>query len=197
MRGLMSETMFDKDLKQQKENVAKEIAEKCRLTGDFTLRSGKKSNVYFDKYQFESDPILLGKICELLKYMIPLYTDVIAGLETGGIPIATVLSRMTGIPLAIIRKEAKTYGTCNQAEGADMVGKNVVLIEDVISTGESVLEAMDDMSSQGVKFTKVICVIDREHHDGYSFEDRGADFDRLYTGNYINQLSDTRDVNFA
>ena len=81
-----------------------------RLTGTFKLRSGQVSNQYFDKYLFESNPALL-EIAKQLKELIPPETEVLAGLEMGGIPVATALSLQTGIPVVFVRKEAKKYGT--------------------------------------------------------------------------------------
>src|SRR4051812_41250597 len=89
-----------------------QIRQSARLTGRFTLRSGKVSDTYFDKYQFEADPELLRGIAQAMASLVPANTEVLAGLEMGGIPIATMLSQVTGIPAAFIRKEPKDYGTC-------------------------------------------------------------------------------------
>ena len=93
-------------------NVAAEIRRVAKLTGTFRLRSRATSDTYFDKYQFEAYPELLRAVAELMIPLVPSGTQVLAGLEMGGIPIATMLSQVTGIPTAFIRKEAKTYGTC-------------------------------------------------------------------------------------
>src|SRR5450759_292189 len=96
---------------------------KCaRLTGHFVLRSGNVSDTYFDKYQFEADPHLLLAIAHEMAALIPKGTEVLAGLEMGGIPIVTLLSRVTGLPAAFIRKEPKEYGTCRYAEGMSLKG---------------------------------------------------------------------------
>jgi len=90
------------------------IRQSARLTGSFTLRSGKVSDTYFDKYQFEAEPILLKSIAESMSTLIPSGTEVLAGLEMGGIPIVTMLSQVTGLPAAFSRKEPKEYGNpCN------------------------------------------------------------------------------------
>jgi len=119
--------------------LANEIYKTAHLTGSFKLRSGKVSNDYFDKYLFESNPILLKEIAEHLSRLIPEGTEVLAGLEMGGIPIATALSLKTGIPVAFVRKKAKEYGTCKLAEGIEIQGKNVCIIEDVATTGGQIL----------------------------------------------------------
>ena len=87
------------------------------------LRSGVVSNEYFDKYRFEADPVLLRDIAAALVPLVPAGTEALAGLELGGVPIATVLSQLTGIPAYFVRKEAKTYGTCQLAEGGDVDGR--------------------------------------------------------------------------
>ena len=96
---------------------------RSHITGEFVLRSGVTSTEYFDKYRFEADPALLRDIAAALVPLVPDGTEVLAGLELGGVPIATVLSQLTGIPAAFVRKEAKTYGTCQLAEGGDRRGQ--------------------------------------------------------------------------
>ena len=113
-------------------NLAKRVLTKSKIFGDFTLRSGKKSDSYFDKYQFESDPVLLADIAAEMKEIVPEETEILAGLEMGGIPVATAISLRSGHHCAFIRKEAKPYGTCKYSEGAELNGKTVLLVEDVV-----------------------------------------------------------------
>lgn len=143
-------------------SLALRIRECSRLTGTFVLRSGKVSDTYFDKYQFESDPVLLRDIAEALKTLVPPGTEVLAGLEMGGIPIVTMLSQLTGIPAAFIRKEPKEYGTCRYAEGASFVGKRFVLVEDVVSSGGAIIDALAKMRADGQEPEAALCVIDRQ-----------------------------------
>src|SRR3954467_3965030 len=89
--------------------LAQRVNLACRLHGAFTLRSGQSSSTYFDKYLFEGDPLLLRDIAAAAADLIPLNTEVLAGLELGGVPVATALSLATGIPAAFVRKEAKSY----------------------------------------------------------------------------------------
>src|SRR5258708_2218703 len=100
--------------------LARAIYELAHLTGQFTLRSGAVSDEYFDKYLFEGDPELLRDIAEQLAALVPPDTDALAGLELGGVPIATALSNRTGLPTRFVRKAAKGYGTCRLAEGGDI-----------------------------------------------------------------------------
>lgn len=143
-------------------DIAAEIKRVAKLTGRFQLRSGGTSDTYFDKYQFEAYPKLLRSIAESMSSFVPADTQVLAGLEMGGIPVATVLSQLTGIPAAFIRKEAKAYGTCKYAEGPQLPQNNVVLVEDVVSTGGAILDALRKLRSDGVNPIVVLCVIDRE-----------------------------------
>ncbi len=141
--------------------LAKKIDAICHLKGDFLLRSGIRSTEYFDKYRFEAQPQLLKEIAEQLKIFIPAGTEALAALEMGGIPIGTALSLITGIPCAFIRKEAKTYGTCQFAEGFDVKNKKLCIIEDVITSGGQVLLSTDDLRRSGARVENVLCVINR------------------------------------
>ena len=87
------------------------ISQAAKIRGSFTLRSGAVSDTYFDKYQFEAIPELLADIAQAMRELIPKGTEVLAGLEMGGIPIVTMLSQVSGIHSAFIRKEPKEYGT--------------------------------------------------------------------------------------
>lgn len=160
--------------------LANEIYKTAHLTGSFKLRSGKVSNDYFDKYLFESDPILLKEIIEHLSELIPEGTEVLAGLEMGGIPIATALSLNTGIPVAFVRKEAKEYGTCKLAEGIDIQGKNVCVIEDVVTTGGQILLSAKDLKNCGAVVNNVLCVIEREQQGRDNLENSGLKFLSLF-----------------
>jgi orotate phosphoribosyltransferase len=144
-----------------KQELAKEIYQVSHLTGHFKLRSGQTSNEYFDKYRFEALPHILKEIARHMKALIPEGTEILAGLEMGGIPIATALSLETGLPCAFVRKEAKEYGTCQFAEGMDLTGKKVCIIEDVITTGGQVILSTKDLRSLGAEVQSVLCVIHR------------------------------------
>ncbi len=143
------------------QELAKKIDQICHLKGDFLLRSGTRSHEYFDKYRFESQPFLLQEIAEQLKSKIPVGTEALAALEMGGIPIGTALSLATGLPCAFIRKSAKEYGTCQFAEGLEVKGKKLCLIEDVITSGGQVLLSTEDLRRAGAHVENVICVINR------------------------------------
>lgn len=142
--------------------LAKAIYKTSFLTGNFTLRSGQTSSVYFDKYLFESHPILLAEIAEHLSEKIPQDTEILAGLETGGIPLATALSLKTQLPVVFVRKQAKSYGTCKLAEGIDIQGKKLCIIEDVITTGGQVILSANELKKIGAFLETALCVILRD-----------------------------------
>ncbi len=150
--------MTDPDLDA---SLAQDIDACCRLSGEFTLRSGQVSHEYFDKYLFESDPALLQRVVERLVHLLPADTELLGGLEMGGIPIATMLSARTGLPALFVRKEAKTYGTCKLAEGPDVSGRRVTLVEDVVTTGGAVRDATRALREYGAVVEHVVCAIDR------------------------------------
>ncbi len=161
--------------------LARRIHDTSRLTGSFTLRSGQVSDTYFDKYQFEASPTLLRDICIATLPLLPDGTRVLAGLEMGGIPIATVLSQLTGLPAAFVRKAPKTYGTCRYAEGAALAGRQVTLIEDVVSSGGAIVEAAQRLRSDGVPVDRVVCVIDRRSSDADALAAEGLELTALFT----------------
>jgi orotate phosphoribosyltransferase len=141
--------------------LARDIDACCRLTGEFTLRSGQVSTEYFDKYLFESDPALLARVVARMVGLVPEGTELLGGLELGGIPIATVLSTRTALPALFVRKKAKEYGTCKLAEGPDVAGRRITLVEDVITTGGAVRDATRALRDAGAVVDTVVCAIDR------------------------------------
>jgi orotate phosphoribosyltransferase len=141
--------------------LARRVGERCRLSGEFTLRSGEVSDTYFDKYLFEADPLLLAEIAAHAAALVPDGTDVLAGLELGGVPVATALSLATGVPAAFVRKQAKPYGTAKLAEGAAVEGRRVLVVEDVITTGGQAAISAAELRSRGALVESVLCIIDR------------------------------------
>jgi orotate phosphoribosyltransferase len=146
-------------------DLARDIDGCCRLTGEFTLRSGQVASEYFDKYLFEADPTLLARVARSMVQLLPDDTYLVGGLELGGIPIATMVSSLTGRPAVFVRKKAKEYGTCKLAEGPDVSGQKVTLIEDVITTGGAVRDATRALRDAGATVEVVVCAIDRSPGD--------------------------------
>lgn len=142
-------------------DLAKAIHAIAHLKGNFTLRSGRTTTEYFDKYQFEADPALLGRIADELAGLVPPETEVLAGLEMGGIPVVTILAQRLGLPTAFVRKMAKPYGTVRLAEGAAVAGRRVLIVEDVVTSGGQISLSAADLRDLGAIVNKALCVIDR------------------------------------
>ncbi len=168
-----------------KNDIAKWIYQASHLNGEFKLRSGKISNEYFDKYLFEAEPKLLMEIAKIMKTLIPRGTEIIAGLEMGGIPVVTALSVESGIKSAFVRKKAKEYGTCKIAEGADVSDKNVCVIEDVVTTGGQIIESVKELRKRGAKIDTVLCVILRDDKAIETLANEGLKIIPAFTMVYI------------
>ncbi len=139
--------------------LAIDLSAAALLTGHFILRSGTVSDHYFDKYRFESDPALLRRIASRMVKLLPSDTEILAGLELGGVPLATAMSLECGLPAVFVRKAAKTYGTCQAVEGGDVSARQIVMIEDVISTGGAVFDAAQLLLAAGADLAGVICAV--------------------------------------
>lgn len=161
--------------------LAKAIYEISHLTGKFLLRSGQTSHEYFDKYRFESQPNLLREIAKQMAPMIPPGTQILAGLEMGGIPVATALSLETGLPCLFVRKEAKEYGTCKFAEGLEFKGQKLCIIEDVVTTGGQVILSAKDLKDAGAVVENVLSVIHRGNGHEPKLAEVGLNFKALMT----------------
>lgn len=150
--------MTDHDLA----DLAALVRDRCLLTGRFALRSGRVATEYFDKYQFEADPRLLDVLAAAMAPLVPRGTEVLAGLEMGGIAVVTALGRHTGLPCAFVRKQAKTYGTARLAEGAKVAGRTVLVVEDVVTSGGQIAISTGQLRDLGARIDHALCVIDRE-----------------------------------
>ena len=164
-----------------RDTLARTIYERTHLTGEFRLRSGAVSNEYFDKYLFESDPSLLRAIGEALVPLLPPGTDALAGLELGGVPLATMISQLTGLPALFVRKEAKTYGTCRLAEGGELDGRRLTVVEDVVTSGGQVVTSCGDLRERGALVEQAVCVIDREAGGAKNLAEVDVELRALYT----------------
>ena len=171
------------------EDLARDIDVRCRLDGQFTLRSGQSANTYFDKYLFESDPVLVERVVRRMADLIPTNVDMLGGLELGGVPLATLLSHLTGLPALFVRKEAKTYGTCRLAEGGDPDGRRILLVEDVISTGGAIRNAAQALRAQGATVTTVVCAIDRPDTEVHPLAADGLEVRSVLSQSQLDSLS--------
>nr|WP_246283682.1 orotate phosphoribosyltransferase [Nocardioides perillae] len=151
------------------------------MTGEFTLRSGQVATEYFDKYLFEADPLLLARVAREVVNLLPHDTELLGGLELGGVPIATSVSGITGTPALFVRKQAKEYGTCKLAEGPPVEGRRVTLIEDVVTTGGAVRDATRALREAGAVVEVVVCAIDRSPGEENPLADVGLELRSVLT----------------
>lgn len=160
--------------------LARQIFETAHVTGRFKLRSGIVSDEYFDKYQLEANPALLKRIAEAMLPNIPDDTEVLAGLEMGGIPVVTMLSQLSGLPCLFVRKTAKQYGTAKFAEGPDYAGKRVTIVEDVVTSGGQIILSHQDLVNSGARCSKALCIIDREQGGAEKLAEAGIELTSLF-----------------
>ncbi len=161
--------------------IAERIAEVSLLKGEFTLRSGRKSHYYLDKYLFSTQPDILAELGKMFAQRLPEGVTKLAGAELGGIPLVSAASMASGIPCLFIRNQKKEYGTAKQLEGKLAADDKVVLVEDVCTTGGQILEAAKVIEAQGASILKIIGTIDREEGARANIEGAGYVFEALFT----------------
>ncbi|MBE6488677.1 MAG: orotate phosphoribosyltransferase [Methanosphaera stadtmanae] len=150
--------------------------------GDFTLSSGKKSDYYVDMKKAITMPDILECVAHLITEKIENDdTDKIAGPALGAVPIATATSLISKKPMLMIRKKKKSYGTSKQIEGELNPDDNVIIVEDVTTTGGSLLKAIDVINENGGNITKAFVIVDREEGAKETFEKKGIIFEPLLT----------------
>lgn len=169
--------------------LARDVDARCRIHGEFVLRSGQVAQEYFDKYLFETEPALLRRVADRMVDLVPSSTELLGGLELGGVPLATMLSSLTGIPTLFIRKAAKQYGTRRLAEGGDPMGRTIVLVEDVITTGGAVLDAASALRELGATVTTVVCAIDRSGREANALAAHGISVSAVMTKQLLDSLT--------
>ena len=173
--------MQSPSLSLSRDEVARRIAEVSLLHGEFTLRSGRTSSYYLDKYLFSTQPDILASLGRMFADRLPAETTRLAGAELGGIPLVTAASLASGKPCIFIRNQKKEYGTARQLEGAVDAEDRVVLVEDVATTGGQVLEAARVIEACGARIIRIIATIDRMEGARENIEQAGYPFDALFT----------------
>jgi len=163
------------------EQLAKRIADVSLLRGEFTLRSGRKSNYYLDKYRFETQPDVLAELGKLFATKIGPNVKRIAGPELGAVALAASASIASGKPFVIVRNAKKDYGSAKQIEGVLEAGDVVAIVEDIMTTGGQVLEAAKSLEAAGAKIDRIIGVIDRLEGARANIEGAGYVFESLFT----------------
>jgi orotate phosphoribosyltransferase len=141
--------------------LGRELVKASYLKGDFVLRSGKRSNRYFDKFLFETDPAVLRRLGKHLARLVPAETQRLAAPELGAVLLGGAVSMESGLPLVLVRKEPKGYGTSKQIEGRFEPGDRVTVIEDVVTTGGDSLRSAQVLRDAGVEVIQLVVVLDR------------------------------------
>ena len=166
--------------------------------GRFTLKSGIESPFYVDLRPLASDPKILKHLSNYLLEMLPLDNfDLICGVPYAALPMATAMSLESYIPLIIKRKEAKAYGTKKLIEGIFQKGQNCLLVEDVITSGKSLLETIDEVENEGLNVSDIVVVLDRQQGGREKLQEKGYNVHTLFTISEVvkilkeeNQLTD-------
>jgi orotate phosphoribosyltransferase len=142
-------------------DIGRDLVKASYLKGDFVLRSGRRSNRYFDKFLFETEPALLKRIGKHLAELVPQETQRLAAPELGAVLLGGAVSLETGLPLILVRKEPKGYGTAKQLEGRLEAGEKVTVIEDVVTTGGDSLRSVQVLREAGLEVIHLVVVLDR------------------------------------
>ena len=163
--------------------LASALANAALLRGEFTLRSGRTSKYYLDKYRFTTRPELLCALAALFADRVRAIggVDRLAGAELGGIPLVTATGLEMGLPFVFVRNQKKDYGTAKQLEGELNAGECVVLLEDIATTGGQAVEAIRTLRDAGARVPAVITAIDREEGARANVENSGCRFEALFT----------------
>lgn len=164
-----------------RDELCRRIKDAAYLEGDFTLRSGRKSHYYLDKYLFETQPDILKALGDSFAAFAVESTTLIAGAELGGVGLAAATSMACGKPWVIIRNAKKDYGTSKPFEGKMTDGDSVLLVEDIATTGGQVLEAAKLITGLGANVERIVAVIDRQEGARENIEGAGFVFDALFT----------------
>jgi orotate phosphoribosyltransferase len=164
-----------------RETLAKRIADVALLRGEFTLRSGRKSNYYLDKYLFETQPDILRELARLYARRIPANVDRLAGPELGAIALAAATAMEAGKPFVIVRNQKKGYGSGKLIEGTLKPGESVVIIEDILTTGGQIVEAAKTLEAAGATVVKMLGAIDRLEGARENIEAAGYSYESLFT----------------
>jgi orotate phosphoribosyltransferase len=164
-----------------REELIRRIKETAYLEGDFTLRSGKKSKYYLDKYLFETCPDILKALAAEFAGHLTDDVTLIAGAELGGVALAAATAMHTGKNWIIVRNAKKGYGTGKLIEGVLKAGDAVLLVEDIATTGGQILEAAKVITEAGASVKKIVCVIDRKQGAEENITAAGYKFESILT----------------
>jgi len=160
--------------------LGRDLVAASYLKGDFVLRSGKRSNRYFDKFLFETDPALLRRIGKQVAALVPKETQRLAAPELGAVLLGGAVSMESGLPLVLVRKEPKGYGTSKQIEGNLTTHDRVTLIEDVVTTGGDSLRSAQVLRDAGAEVINLVVVLDRGEGGEDNIQNAGIPYSPLF-----------------
>jgi orotate phosphoribosyltransferase len=143
------------------EDLARRLLDASELRGDFVLSSGRRSSIYFDKFRFLTDPELLRETADAIAEILPGGVTHLAAPEGAATLLVAAVALTSRLPVAVVRKEPKTYGTMSQVEGHAPRGAEIALIEDVSTTGHQVQKAAAVLEAQGCRVAIIVLAIDR------------------------------------
>jgi orotate phosphoribosyltransferase len=164
----------------EKAALGRDLVAASYLKGDFVLRSGKRSNRYFDKFLFETEPALLRRLGKQLAALVPKETQRLAAPELGAVLLGGAVSMETGLPLVLVRKEPKGYGTSKQIEGRFEPGDRVTVIEDVVTTGGDSLRSAQVLRDAGADVIHLAVVLDRGEGGEENIREAGIPYSPLF-----------------
>jgi orotate phosphoribosyltransferase len=148
-------------LRAMSEGLAERLIRASELHGDFVLSSGRHSSVYFDKFRFLTDPQLLGELAHAVAGLLPDGITHLAAPEGAATLLVAAVALETRLPIAVVRKEPKSYGTMAQVEGHAPAGARMALVEDVSTTGHQVLRAAAALEAEGCDIQVIALAMDR------------------------------------
>ena len=173
------------------EELGQLVVERALLEGDFVLRSGRRSTWYLDKYRFETDPELLralgARLAEDVRACEP-DTVRLAGPALGAVALAASAAMASGLPFIIVRGEAKEYGTAKRIEGPFERGELVCLLEDVVTSGGAIAEAVSAVRAEGLVVRHAVCVVDREEGGSDALARLGVRLHALFRASQLMEL---------
>lgn len=170
------------------------LVERALLEGDFVLRSGRRSTWYLDKYRFETEPAILRALGERLADAVREYEPEavrLAGPALGAVALAASAAMASDLPFIIVRGETKEYGTAKRIEGPFEQGDLVCLLEDVVTSGGALAEAVSALRGEGVVVRNAVCVVDREEGGSDALARLGVRLRALFRASELAELRKT------
>lgn len=173
--------------------LARDMVAVAWLEGDFVLSSGRRSNHYFDKFLFETQPGILRRVGRHLAQLVPSGTDRLAAPELGAVLLGGAVSMELDLPLVIVRKQPKAHGTAHEFEGVLEPADRVTVIEDVVTTGGESIRSIEKVQAAGARVIGLVAVLDREEGGADNLRRLGVPFTPLFRKSEL-PISPARDL---